>query len=237
VDIYRKPVTTDTTISFFSNHPIEQKMAAYRYHITRMHSLPLDPEKKQKEWKTIKTMARNKNVPQQLLQKLNRQIQHKADHKETEKKDNKIWTTFTYHSPKIRKITNLFKNTNIVIAFKTTTTLHQVMRPKKQTNIPDHEESGLCGIKCNTCHKTFVGQTNRNLKSRYQEHIPYIKNNDPRSAYALHILNNGHEYGNINDTMTLLKKINTQALLLPSEQMCMQSLHHNTELIPEQHPN
>jgi len=51
IDVYRKPTTTDTTINFFSNHPIEQKMAAYRYHITRMHSLPLDPGKKQKEWK------------------------------------------------------------------------------------------------------------------------------------------------------------------------------------------
>ena len=48
----------------------------------------------------------------------------------------------------------------------------------------------------------------RNPKSRYQEHIRYIKNNDPRSAYALHILNNRHEYGNINDTMTLLKHFN-----------------------------
>jgi len=114
-------------------------MAAYKYHITRMHSLPLDPDKKQKEWKTIKTMAKHHNFPQ-LLQKLNRQIQHKADHKETEKK-NKIWTTFTYHNPKIRKNTNFFKNTNICIAFKTTRTLHQFMRPRKRTHIPDHEKN------------------------------------------------------------------------------------------------
>jgi len=67
--------------------------------------------------------------------------------------------------------------------------------------------------------------------------IRYIKNIDPRSAYALHILSNRYEYGNINDIMTLLKRINTPALLLPYEQMCMQSLYHNNELIPEQHPN
>jgi hypothetical protein len=68
---YRKPTTTDTTINFFSNHPIEQKMAAYRYHITRLHSLPLDSGKKQKEWKTIQTVAKNNSFPQQLLQKIN----------------------------------------------------------------------------------------------------------------------------------------------------------------------
>jgi hypothetical protein len=56
-----------------------------------MHSLPLDPDKKQKEWKTIQTIAKNNNFPQQLLQKLNRQIQHKAGHNKTEKKDKNIW--------------------------------------------------------------------------------------------------------------------------------------------------
>jgi hypothetical protein len=59
VDIYRKPTYTDTTINFLSNHPIEQKTAAFRFHITRMHSLPLDPDKKQKEWKTIQTIPKN----------------------------------------------------------------------------------------------------------------------------------------------------------------------------------
>jgi hypothetical protein len=43
-DVYRKPTTMDTTINFLSNHPTEHKLAAYRYHITRMHSLPLTPE-------------------------------------------------------------------------------------------------------------------------------------------------------------------------------------------------
>jgi hypothetical protein len=53
-------------------------MAAFRCHITRMHSLPQDADKKQKEWETIKLIARNNKFPQLLLQKLNRQIQHKA---------------------------------------------------------------------------------------------------------------------------------------------------------------
>ena len=53
----------------------------------------------------------------------------------------------------------------------------------------------------------------------------------------LHILNCRHEYGNINDTVTLLKQINTPALLLPYEQMYIQLFHHNNELVPEQHPN
>jgi len=56
-------------------------------------------------------------------------------------------------------------------------------------------------------------------------------------AYALHILNCRHEYGNIDDTMTHLKQINTPTILLPHEQMYIQSFHHNNELIPERRPN
>ena len=49
IDTYRKPTTTDTTINFSSNHPMENKMAAFRYHITRKHSLLLTHKRKQKE--------------------------------------------------------------------------------------------------------------------------------------------------------------------------------------------
>jgi len=79
VDIYRKPTATDTTINFLSNHPIEQEMAAFRFHITRMHSLPLNPEEKQREWVIIQSIAKNNNFPQHLLLKLNRQILHKVN--------------------------------------------------------------------------------------------------------------------------------------------------------------
>jgi hypothetical protein len=71
IDIYRKPTTTDTMINFLSNHPIEHKMAAYRFHISRMHKLPLDAEKKQKEWDTILTIAKINNFPLNLIHKLN----------------------------------------------------------------------------------------------------------------------------------------------------------------------
>ena len=85
--------------------------------------------------------------------------------------------------------------------------------------------------------QSYVGQTNQNLNLRYREHIRYIKNNDPRSAYALYILNRRHEYGNINETMTLLRQVNKPSLLLPYEQMYILNFHRNNELILEQLPS
>ena len=61
----------------------------------------------------------------------------------------------------------------------------------------------------------YVGQTSRSLNIRFREHIRYIRNNNPQSAYALHILQNQHEYGQINSIMTLVKPLNNPSLLTP----------------------
>jgi len=44
IDIFRKPTTTNTTINYLSNHPLEYKLAAYGYYIERMFKLPLNKE-------------------------------------------------------------------------------------------------------------------------------------------------------------------------------------------------
>ena len=64
---------------------------------------------------------------------------------------------------------------------------------------------------------------------------PCIRHNVPQSAYAQHILNNKHEYGAVNDTMTLLKLMNKTSLLLPYEQLYIQTFHQHKQLISEQH--
>jgi len=64
-----------------------------------MYSLPLAAEKKQKDWELIQTIARNNNFPQNLLQKLNRQIQHKIDLTQTEEKEKKKKNLDYLHLP------------------------------------------------------------------------------------------------------------------------------------------
>jgi hypothetical protein len=59
----------------------------------------------------------------------------------------------------------------------------------------------------------YIGQTGLSLKACYIEHHRYIKTNEQKSAYALHTLNNKHEYGPLQSTMKLLintvKKVGT----------------------------
>jgi len=144
------------------------------------------------------------------------------------------WAIFTYHSPIIRKITNLFKQTDIKLAFRNTNTIRQTIRPKLKDNTQGHDKSGIYKLICKTCNKENIGQTSRNLTLTYKEHIRYIKNNDPQSAYALHILQNRHEYGPLEDIMTLIKPIRNANLLIPYEQLLIQTTHKEGNLISEQ---
>jgi len=60
--------------------------------------------------------------------------------------NNKRWVTFTYHGSKVRKMTNVFKQTEIKIAFESTNTLQQLSKPKTHntTNTThDKDKSGL----------------------------------------------------------------------------------------------
>ena len=239
IDIYRKPTTTDTTINYNSNHPTEHKMAAYRYLINRMLTLPLSNEKKSSEWKTIQTIANKNNFPGHHITKMKAHISHKTRNQTQanppSNKNNKKWAIFTYHSPKVRMITNLFKHTEITIAYKSTNTIQQLTKTKTHdTRQKDQDKSGVYQLTCTTCNKSYVGQTSRTLTVRYREHMRYIKNNDPQSAYALHILQNRHEYGPLANTMTLLKPIRKPSMLIPYEQLLIQTFYQNNNLIPEQ---
>jgi hypothetical protein len=59
-------------------------------------------------------------------------------------------------------------------------------------------------LTCHSCHNVHVGQMGRNLITRYKEHIRNIRLNKDESAFAQHILNQGHQYGPMEQIMKLI---------------------------------
>ena len=108
---------------------------------------------------------------------------------------------FTYHSPLIRNMTNLFKHSNLRIAPQATNTTYQQLTEKQALCNP----SGIYKLKCNTSNRAYIGQSGRSIAIRHKEHGRYIRTNNPTSAYALNILNNRHECGTAEETLELLK--------------------------------
>jgi hypothetical protein len=60
-------------------------------------------------------------------------------------------------------------------------------------------------MKCIDCPLKYVGQTGRTFNTRYKEYIHDIRTNNSNTLYANHILNTGHSYGTITDTMEIIK--------------------------------
>ena len=154
ISIYRKPTGTDITIQFSSNHPYEHKIAAFNYY------LPITEESKRVEWKTIITMAKNNGYPIGIINDLRTKLTSKKHQQHppppTTTTYNKIkWIIFNYYRPMKRHITNLFKHSDLNIAFGATNTLQQQL-PEKQNNT---NPSGIYKLKCNTCNKTYVRQS------------------------------------------------------------------------------
>ena len=71
------------------------------------------------------------------------------------------WITFTYHSPLIHKVTNLFKSTNLNIAFRTCNTTYNELCDRSPQN--KLNSSGIHRLQCKTCNKSYVGQTGRSI--------------------------------------------------------------------------
>ena len=108
-------------------------------------------------------------------------------------------------------------------------------KPATDHNIPPHNKGGNNQLTCKSCNLSYVGQTSQNLKISFQEHIRYIKEHNPQSAYDQHILHNQHKYGTLNEIMTLLKPLKHENMLISYEQFHIQSLHQAGNLIPEQY--
>jgi hypothetical protein len=51
----------------------------------------------------------------------------------------------------------------------------------------------------------YVGQTGRDFKTRYKEHINDIRQNAEKSLYAIHMLKENHKYGPTVVVMNVLK--------------------------------
>jgi hypothetical protein len=116
-------------------------------------------------------------------------IRRRKQHRPTEKDKNhkqKKWANFTYIGKETKFITKLFEDFIINISYRTRKPIENFLNPHKSRNNL-YEESGVYELKCQNCPGSYIGQTGRNFKTRYKEHIQDI-NNKNKTEFSHHIL-------------------------------------------------
>jgi len=202
-----------------------------------MLTLPITKQAKQQEWKTILTIAHNKGFPTHIIHSLKKKLKFNKQQQKPltlTTQQNRKWMVFTYHSPLIRKVTNLFKQSSLRIALWATNSAYQQLTEKLAQNNP----SGIYKLKYNTCNKAYIGQSGISIIVRHTEQVvQYIWTNNPTSAYALYILNNKHDYGTTEETLELLKPSHKYTRMNCWKTFYRQLFHQHSTLINEQQVN
>jgi hypothetical protein len=81
--------------------------------------------------------------------------------------------------------TNIIRNTNLKVAYRTANNIRKHVQQKQQGN-NTYEHSGIYRLKCKDCPLEYIGQTGRSFNIRYKEHISAIKHNKDTTAYTKH---------------------------------------------------
>jgi hypothetical protein len=115
----------------------------------------------------------------------------------------KKWVTFTFVGKETSYITNVFRQTDLKIAFCANNTIENLLTHIRPT--PDKFSlSGVYKLNCPDCNKAYVGQIGRPFNIRYNEHKLAFWNNSLASSFAKHLNEEAHSFGPINNIMQVL---------------------------------
>jgi len=195
ISIYRKLTFTNTLIPYTSNHPVHHKYAAIRFLYNRLNSFHLLNEEYQHE----ENILHNNSYP--LFPHKHNILNRNKPRKPLENRHR--WTMFTYIGKETTYITNLFRQSNIQLSYRTNSTLLNHL--SLNTQVPHKFSlSGVYKLTCPDCKKAYIGQTDKSFITRYNEHKRLFRNNSHTSNFTQHLIKNMHSFGNIHDIMHIL---------------------------------
>jgi hypothetical protein len=125
--------------------------------MNRLHTYTITEEAKKEELNTIRDTLHNNKYSINLGTTHPNQHEHNINTDPQHRKTK--WATFTYSGKERRKITILFKETQIKVAFRTRNTIQNIVKPHSQRD--KYEKSGIYQMNCMDCPLKSLGQTGR----------------------------------------------------------------------------
>lgn len=202
IDHYRKPMSSNRILNWFSYHPLKQKLAIITQMITKIKRI-CSPDLVENSLNKIREVFKLNNYPEHIIrrafQESNIKIQTNPRHRlinrnrmETDNQPIKKFIKAPYHhalAPRLKRIFN--KDTQL--AFYNTKTNEKFFGHVKD-KIPKEDQAGVVyKLECD-CGSSYVGQTNQRVKKRIYQHKNDIKKGQTTTGLSKHMADNFNQH-------------------------------------------
>lgn len=182
--VYRKATHTNRYLHAHSHHHPSQLHSVIKTLMKRSESLS-DAEHRKVELKQIQNALNRNGYSNHLIQKVMKKKQKKTPEIEVVAR-----TTLPYVKNVTDKIGRVLSKNNVQAIFKPCRTVASLLSNPKEKIPLEHQ--GVYKIPCNDCDLAYIGQTNRKISARIEEHKNAIAKKQSTSALVQHINNTGH---------------------------------------------
>lgn len=224
--VYRKPTNVPRYIPADSHCPISHKKAAFNSMVYRLCKLPLNAQNFMDEIGYIKYTARLNGYDEHMIDKLvdkqSKIIRRMNLTTLSSQSDTKKRIKFHYAPRITNKFKSVFKPYNIDLAFTTEALRGKLGSLKDRTE--NEAKSGIYEIDCDHCNQKYIGQTMRQIITRFKEHTNLKR--DVPSAVGAHIMEQGHRITKSN--LKLVKSVSNTYELDAYESLYM---YKNAEVL------
>jgi hypothetical protein len=121
-----------------------------------------------------------------------------------EQDNRKNWAKLTYIGRETRYVTKLFKNADVKVTYTTNNNLGRLSSSKTDQKSDKYDGSWVYQLECPTWKKKYIGQTGRPFRVRFRKHYNDYRHEHNRSKFAQHVLEEGHNFGPMNEIMAVV---------------------------------
>ena len=167
--VYRKPTHTDQYLNWQSNHHLDHKRSVVRTLFERADTIPSTEEFKKEEKAHVKeALAANGYQPWMFKIPQKREKTRNT----TDRTANTRLTPIAlpYVKGLSENLQRLFRNHDIPTYHKPFNTLKNVLVKPKDITPKEHQCGLVYHIACKDCNNTYIGETGRNMGTRFKEH-------------------------------------------------------------------
>ena len=241
LSVYRKPTHTGLYINWLSFVPYRYKLNLIKCLLDKAFKICSNRPLMQKEFDFISTLLGKNGYPKRLIGTQTRKfLRQKEKVVETTTRTKEQVKCVFFRLPYIGNVSNQIQKEIRQFIYKTkrfkyimthsTTTIGQKFQYKDQQSLL-HITGAVYQLSC-TCGKSYIGQTKRNLKFRFNEHKP---SNSYKSDISKHLLENSSHLIDFNQPKILARDNNWRKLKI-KETLFIQKLHPQLNIDETSHP-